>query len=377
MVTKNKTGRIMVRKLQIGEYLRRYDSMTAAERRAFMDRVGQWLRSGGRMLQGRAGDPDARLQNVLTAGASWNDAECQAFEEGARLLSALVGTADTWLPDMLYVKAAKRAIGNMTRTLLGFTVKGASAAKPAREQAAKPAGKDAVNKKRDGFKAPRKAEPEKVHDVKAGPATSVAAGAKPVTAAEAVPVRPKHIDQYVHLLPEKTQKKAARVRDLLRDLDAAREKMRLLMDAEGVKADDRAAWAKKATSLDNQIRAIYNELDAEWEKLVKSGRVTVDDLGNVRVSEVQDAPSAQEAKPELTSEQKARRRELRKWLGDKRRGNGSTRDAHVEKWKEAYREFLSLEGPSAAEDAKVAEAALHYGIDLAALAAEGKKEEGK
>ena len=30
--------------------------MTAAERRAFMDRVGQWLRSGGRMLQGRAGE---------------------------------------------------------------------------------------------------------------------------------------------------------------------------------------------------------------------------------------------------------------------------------------------------------------------------------
>ena len=370
----------MVRKLQSGEYLKRYDNMTAAERRAFMDRVGQWLRSGGRLLQDRAGDPDARLQNVLTAGSSWNDAECQAFEEGALLLSALVASADTWLPDLLYAKAAKRAIGNMTRTLLGFTVKGAAAAPAPKEvpAAKNRKGTQAVGK---GLQKPEKAAKEekpaaKAYTVKAGDAASVTPDAKPVTTTAAVPVRPKHIDQYVHLLPEKTQKRAAKVKDLLRDLDAAREKMRLLMDAEGVKADDRAAWARKATNIDNQVRSIYDELDAEWEKLVKSGRVVVDDLGNARVVEepgTPDTPDTPSEKPELTSEQKARRRELRKWLGDKRRGNGSTREAHVEKWKEAYREFLALEGPAAAGDEKVAEAARHYGIDLTEIGETEKK----
>jgi hypothetical protein len=184
-----------------------------------------------------------------------------------------------------------------------------------------------------------------------------------------VPVRPKHIDQYVHLLPKATQEKAAKVKDLLTELDYAREQARLLADAPQANPGDRAAWASKATKIDAQVGAIYRELDAEWEKLAKSGRVVVDDLGNARVkptpdpSQVGGEDVATEA-AELTSEQKARRRELRKFLTDTRRGNGKTREEHLSKWQEAWKEYLTLEPMEAAlADEKIMEAAKHYGVN--------------
>ena len=103
----------MVQKLQRSGYLKRYDNMTAAERAEYESRVGEWMRSEWKLLMAKAQEFNARMQNVLAISATWNDAECQAFEEGAKLLSALIALTDTWLPDMLYFKSAKRAIGIM------------------------------------------------------------------------------------------------------------------------------------------------------------------------------------------------------------------------------------------------------------------------
>lgn len=365
----------MVRKIQSDEYLKRYDKMTVAERQAYKDRVGQWLRSGGRLLSGRAADFDARLQNVLMVSISWNDAECQAFEAGAHLLSALVNSADTWLPDLLYIKAAKRAINNMIRALSSISfidTKGAGAPvnqKPKEE----PSGK--TRKETEAVETgSTKAAAKPLHTEKEKKEERGKRKEEGQTSDGRVlplPVRPKHIDQYVHLLPAKTQERAAQVRGLLRDLDVARENARKLMDA-GEQGDKIAQWAKKATSLDAKVRSIYKELDAEWDKLVKAGRVVVDVFGNARVvpdGEPLDTVAEQE-KPELTSEQKHRRRELRKWLIDIRRGaEGKAREKRIEQWKVNIREYLTLEPlETALKDEKLVVAAEHFGVDIKAAA---------
>lgn len=340
----------MVRKLQASEYLKRYDNMTADERSAYQDRVGQWLGSGGQALLLRSDGSDVRLKNVLQASVGWNDAECAAFEEGARLLSALFGNCDTWLPDMLYVKAAGRCIRRMANSLSAIASSSAdgkgdsSCLKPADVLTTTQAGLEKEQFLADG--------------VRQAPDAS---GTVPP-----VPVRPKHIDQYVHLLPKSTQERAGEVRELLRELDVAREKARLLMGSPQANPADMGAWAKKATQIDNKLRGIYDELDREWENLVKSGRVVVDAFGNLSVADIEESGSAadEKEKPELTSEQKARRRELRKWLIDTRRGNGNARKTHVKKWHKNFCEYLTLEGKTAYEDMKNVEAAKHYGIDL-------------
>lgn len=67
----------------------------------------------------------------------------------------------------------------------------------------------------------------------------------------------------------------------------------------------------------------------------------------------------------LMSKQRARRRELRKWLVDTRRGNSyNTREEHIRKWHDNFKEFITIEGNAAYKDAKIIEAAKHYGIDL-------------
>ena len=183
-------------------------------------------------------------------------------------------------------------------------------------------------------------------------------------------VRPKHIDQYVHLLPKKTQEKAATVRGLLRDLDTARENMRKLMQA-GEHSDKMAQWARTATNLDEKVKKIYLELDSEWEKLVNTGKVTVDALGNVSVTDSAATQSqhTEPEKPELTAEQKRRRRELRKWLIDTRRGaEGKAREKRIEQWKLNIREYLTLEPAEAAlKDKKIVAAAKHYGVKIEEL----------
>lgn len=360
----------MVRKIIGSEYLKRYDNMTAEERTAYESRVGDWLSVSAQSLVKHSETFEARLQNVQQVSTGWNDTECQAFEEGAVLLSALVGTADTWLPDMLYIKSAKRAIKLMFELLRNVDANEVDVVTQQHTEQEDNAAEKPKEEPAEGTKSETQAvggnaaeQAGETFTVEAGGAASIAPDAKSTTVTTMVPERPKHIDQYVHLLPEKTQERAAQVKDLLRELDEVRGKMNLLMDDQTAKDDDRAAWAKKATAIDNKLRQIYDELDKEWNALVKSGRVVVDDLGNARI--VNEVKSDEPEEPaEKTSDDKARRRELRKWLVDTRRGNGDTREEHVRKWQENFKEFLAIEGDAAYEDEKIKAAAGHYGIGL-------------
>ena len=347
----------MIRKISGSEYLKRYDNMSASERTEYESRVGGWLSVDGQALVKRCETFEARLQNVLQVSAGWNDQECQAFEDGAVLLSALVGQADTWLPDMLYVKSAKRAVKLMFEALWRIDA-GSLTPSPS------PTGEGSVG----GGKVAEK-------DTK-GSGTSVSL----------VPARPKHIDDYVHLLPEKTQEHASHYGELMDELRESRRKLDLLMEDKTATDKDREAWAKKVKKLDDTIGAIKRELDEGWNNLVKQGRVVVDDLGMAHVlplvqtsdgkEAVQTTPTEDcsiktqspnlggEGAAEMTSEDKDRRRSIRKWLVDTRRGNGDTREEHVKKWQENFREFLAFEGDAAYEDEKVMAAAEHYGIDI-------------
>lgn len=389
-----KTDKNMIRKVQGNEYLKRYDNMTSVEREAYEDRVGQWLSDSSHMLAGKGDVFEARMQNVLQVSAAWNDRECQAFEEGARLLSALVGICDTWLPEMLYVKSARRAIRKMVESLWDIDGKAAAGTVEADKSGLIPKEERAEGT----VKATHAVGGKPVSTFQGGAGNGAVGGAnknnktitnsqEPVTVSQSllVPVRPKHIDQYVHLLPRKVQEHAAQVQGLYRELDDAREKLRLLLDDVTASAADREAWAKKATKCDNTLRKIFGELDAEWAKLVQSGRVVVDDLGNARTlprplsesegsdctcsGETNYAPPLQGVDGDgsvgpLTSEQRARRRELRKWLTDTRRGNGAARGERVKKWYENFREYLTLEGDKAFDDEKIKEAIRHYDIDI-------------
>lgn len=366
----------MIRKISSSDYLKRLDNMNGEERQAYRERVGKWLLDKKTLaVMQRSVEPNAQLQNVPQCSTGWNDAECKAFDEGAVLLTAVMHQAETWLPDMLYVKSAKRCIRRMHEILKGVCESEAmeivtkqSADKKPKEEPAEGTAK--------ATQAVGKGSQTKT-TVKMGGANTVAPDAKSTTVTELQPVRPKHIDQYVHLLPQKTQERAAQVKDILHELDSSREKMRLLMDDETASAADREAWAKKATSIDNKVRKIYDELDAEWDKLVKSGRVVVDDLGNARVVESvggqvpgsansQDG-SARDLSPdrltELTSEQRKQRKALRKWLLDTRYGKGDKLKDYQKRWQDKFKEYAALDG-TAYTDEKILAAAKHYEIDI-------------
>ena len=369
----------MVRKIKLTEYLKGYDAMSDGERKDYLKRVGEWLTGDGKRLAAATDRPMAKAQNIMLLSSRWSKDDCMAFYEGTLLLSALAGVADTWLPTQLYAKSAYRAIRQMMTLLSNPDAR--------QEKAPTPQG--------GGAAAHYNHEPKRAAGAGAGlpqalPSPDVdgrgdrhlGAGASPQDHQASpedqpglVPVRPRHIDQYVHLMPQKTQERASQVKGLLRDLDDAREKARLLMEA-GEHPDKIELWARKATRLDNALKSIYRELDSEWAKLVKQGRVWVDDLGNAHVKPLpQPLPkgegedcateAAGAAAQELTSEQKHRRRELRKFLTDTRRGNGDTREEHVIKWKENFKEYLTLEPKEKAlDDQKIIEAMKHYDISL-------------
>jgi hypothetical protein len=107
-------------------------------------------------------------------------------------------------------------------------------------------------------------------------------------------VRPRHIDQYVHLLPEATQKRAAMYGELMREFDLSREKLRIVMEDPHASDMDREQWAKRVSKLDEQIGAIRKELDREWEKVAASGRVVVDELGMAHLVNPTPDPSPKE-----------------------------------------------------------------------------------
>lgn len=393
----------MIKKLTTGEYLKDYRTMTAQEREAYRKMVGEWLRSSGERLLALTDRPMARAQNLMSMSARWTKEDCEAAHEGAVLLTALMAVTETWLPSQLWVKSAWRAVRQISSVLSEVKnekpkVKngaGAQGEVGPNTQNTRSTRNTQSNQKAEravAALAPKgrlpKQEPQGALQAQGrtqgNPATEStgtlpAAVSAPLPTGKPhgtlIPARPKHIDQYVYLLPKGTQERAGAVRGLLRELDEAREKMRLLMEDAQAKPDARAAWARKATRIDATLKGIYRELDAEWEKLVKSGRITVDALGNANVAPSPQNGEAQDTVAELTSEQKARRRELRKWLIDLRRGKeGKAREKRIEQWKENWKEYLMLEPLEAAlKDEKVVAAAAHFGISLAPLEMKSEK----
>ena len=405
----------MIQKIKSVEYLKRCDNMSGAERQSLGDRVGQWLRSGARLLARRAEEPDARMLNVMQVSAGWNDQECAAWEEGARLLTAFSGVTDTWLPEMIYVKAAKRSIRRMTEVLKG---QGCPHPLPVKDGSGRPQEGGAGERNRrieeENANKAAKEDPAKTN----GNGRDKIAVQQTMTAqASSIVPRPKHIDQYVHLLPEKTQERAAQYGPLKREIEAARENMRLLMNDPHSSAQEREKWAKLAARNDEKIARINAELDREWEKVAATGRVAVDDLGMAHIigpetggdsipqaepaaepsgegiqepaaepaAEPAQEPKRKPGRPAMTEEEKKaaaekraeekaagkearkkaeddkRREYLKKWLRDTRTAPS---DERCKQWKKNCRELVELGGEITDSIRKAGE---YYGADPANL----------
>lgn len=370
----------MVQKIANENYLKRIDNMTFAEREDYLRRVGEWLKNKARLIEPKAYDQTAMFQNVQQISATWNDDELQAWNEGAVLLTALMSVSETWLPDTLFTKAAKRTILQMIGCLRG--------AMKLRET-----GRQGVKGQSRG-QVPGSATTEtSPHDMPVpmlpqyptpNPSPDRGGEFQPITHVKPMVVRPKHIDQYAHLLPVKTQERAAQYGPLMREMEAAREKLRLLVNDQHSSAKDREAWAKRIAAIDKQAKSILKELDKEWDILVQKGGVVVDDLGNVSVLKINDKgqmtndkrDARKPGRPPMTEEQKAARAEakaaekraedkrkaalLRKWLIDRR--NAKTEE-QKEKWLKKFQEMVRLGGEEAVTD-KVCEAAEYYGVEI-------------
>lgn len=398
----------MIRKILVRDYLKGYGDMTAEERKAFVGRVGEWLVRDGMRLQTLTDRPMARSQSLMTITTRWTAEDTKAVTDGIMLMSALVGVTDTWLPTQIYIKSAYRAVRQVVAVLTDFAkgkVNGLNLLANPATGAPMPKTNNATTSGR-GAAASYNHEPKRAAGAGAGkpqalPAAAVAkrntkntettekvgSGVAGVIQPSAishqsssvvVPARPKHIDQYVHLLPKETQERAEQYGELMQQLGEARNNMQLLMDDDHASAKSREQWAKQATRIDKKIRAIREELDREWDKVAESGRVRTDAFGNAflvpdgespEMADDGEAPETLNLKPEtceLTSEQKKRRRELRKWLIDLRRGKeGKNREKRIELWRVNWKEYLTLEPKEKAlEDEKILEAAKHFGIDL-------------
>jgi len=419
----------MIRKILVRDYLKGYGDMTAEERKAFVGRVGEWLTSDGARLLAMTDRPMARSQSLMTITTRWTTDDARAVTDGITLMSALVGVADTWLPTQIYMKSAYRAVRQVVEVLSSLNIGHVTFLRPdgskrpeverniktVAQTATGQRGKATGRRPETGNAAahynhePKRAAgagADKPQTLSTPVGATVCPGSKrqggdviatqqtkkeyqptdtslishlsPLTS-KMVPARPKHIDQYVHLLPKETQERAAGYSELMRQLGEARDNMQLLMDDDHASAKSREQWAKQATRIDKKIRAIRDELDREWKKVAENGHVVIDDLGmahlvptsqcNAALNE--DGTSAGgeggEREPaELTSEQRKRRRELRKWLIDLRRGKeGKDREKRIEQWRVNWQEYLTLEPrEKALEDEKILEAAKHFGIDL-------------
>lgn len=377
-----KRNEAMIKKIKRDEYLERYEAMSDEERKDYQKRVGEWLGDGGRWLIELTERPMAKSQNIVLLSARWKEKEVGAFAEGAQLLTALVGVAETWLPTQLYAKSAYRAVRQMVGCLEGQT-ETLPRPLPVKEGSDYTNGGDG----RDGMSGQRMKEALGTKTPSAKPTGTVteAVAAPSLTgkAGGVALVRPRHIDQYVHLLPEATQKRAAMYGELMRDFDLSREKLRIVMDDPQASDRDREEWAKRVSKLDGQIGAIRRELDREWEKVAASGRVVVDELGMAHLLPVGEATGTGSfpavagltdgtALAAPTTDEKAddlrRAAQLRKWLIDTRYGNkgAEKRAKYQEKWREKYREMVRLGGMEAVTE-KVREAAKHYEIDLDSL----------
>lgn len=415
----------MIKKILVRDYLKGYGDMTAEERKAFVCRVGEWLTQDGARLLTMTDRPMAKSQSLMTITTRWTSEDTKAVMDGIMLMSALVGVADTWLPTQIYMKSAYRAVRQVyiiLNSLVGVGVKGKAdglnvainpitgAPMPKTNNTTTSERGKATGRRPEAGNAaaPYNQEPKRAAGAGAGKPqalpssvgatacpgskrqggdviatqqtkkeqqptdTSLTSHLSPLTS-KMVPARPKHIDQYVHLLPKATQERAAEYGELMRQLGEARDNMQLLMDDDHASAKSREQWAKQATRIDNKIRALREELDREWEKVAASGRVRTDAFGNAFLmpdgkpsGTVADGDGGEQEPAELTSEQKKRRRDLRKWLIDLRRGKeGKDREKRIEQWRVNWKEYLTLEPmEKALKDEKILEAAKHFGIDL-------------
>lgn len=346
----------MIRKIRRDECLPRYDRMNAKERRVYLKQVSTWLDYEKDRLMLLAERPMAKAQNIIQLSARLSQEDCMAFHNGAILLSAHTGLTDTWLPTQLYFYAASRAVKRMAEILekvQGDKVQGDKV------QGGKVQSDKVQGDKEQGTKANGNSNRN---------GNGKTSNLKPSTIS---PVRPRHIDQYVHLLPQATQEKASRYRELRREIDEAREKLRLLTNDTNASAASREQWAKHITKLDNQVGSINRELDREWAKLVKQGKVVVDDLGMAHV--VPEAAlegqgdkvhgdkvqrTKENGKP---SKQSDRKEYLKKWLRDTRYG---TKETKGKEWEKNLKELLKLGGKVTPSIRKAAE---HYGVDIESL----------
>lgn len=398
----------MIRQIQANEYMKRVASMTEAERLDLAKRVGEWLDTSAKLLMSHTNDPLARMQSVMQMGGEWNDAEQEAFMEGVRLLTPFMAIADTWLPTMIYTKAARRCILNMIEVLRGNVGKlrivpqsvpdRVPSPKPEKTQAKdlqtqlspKPAlpintttSTQPTDKSEKKVGRPRKMTKEE-EQAALSPNLFAPNENKSTNDATSSPVipRPKHIDQYVYLLPERTQIRAAQYGPLMRELEQARSNMKLLIDDPHAKPSERERWAKTAVKIDNQIAALRRELDAGWANLVDTGRVVVDDMGMAHIidpetgkiadpkpvviaptDDAQEKPKEQpkpKEKPKpLTPEEKAKRISyLQKWLRDPR---ATATEERKKQWEENARELLNLGGKLSDAMVKAGE---HYGAKV-------------
>ena len=382
----------MIRRIKTTEYLKQYGAMSDGERQEYQRRVGEWLAQDGARLYELTDRPMAKAQNMVLMSARWTKEDCQAFQDGALLLSALAGQADTWLPTQLYAKSAFRAVRQMVALLGGVAGGDAIATQKTKKKQTPPLAPPLDG--RGAADAQRGAAMQGAIPAGKPQGTLPAKVTTPLPRREgqgggSALVRPRHIDQYVHLLPEATQKRAAGYGELMREFDEAREKLRIVMDDPHASDKERQGWATRVRNLDGQIGAIRRELDAEWEKVAASGRVVMDDLGMAHLISPTPDPSPKErgvdttdGEPEAMPEAKANEKAdnerkaalLRKWLIDTRYGNkdADSRAKYQQKWREKYREMVRLGGIESVTE-KVKTAAEHYGIDIAELDNEKKE----
>lgn len=385
----------MIQKVLPSEYLQGYEKMTDKERETYRRRVGEWMSSDGARLLEMTDRPMAKSQNLMLMGIRWSKDDCRAVYEGMLLLTALMGQTDTWLPAALFAKSAWRAVRKICSELSAVqaanhqekTVKHAQATGSAKQE--NKSGNTNANSQTAGSAV-------NIQSAKSGKSEGTQTDKQdvanqPTARTDRIPARPKHIDQYVHLLPKATQERAAKVKGLLREMDETRETMRMMMGRVDVSAQVMANLSTAVSKIDKELRYIYDELDREWKKLAESGRIALDELGHAHIVDAPQDGTAQDTAPSvkpaetgspkrgrkpMTDEEKAakaaereKRRKaerqrkaslIRKWLIDTR--NAKT-DEQKEKWLQRYREMVAIGGEQTVTK-KVTEAAAFYGISL-------------
>lgn len=352
----------MIYRITPNEWLKRVDNMTKAEMQELANRVGEWLRRGAKTLLPKAEEPLARMMSVEQVSTGWTTEAQDAFNEGVRLLSPFAFTTDTWLPDMIYTKAAKRSIYRIVDILKHNLPK--LVALPEPEQGAAPTPR--AHNHKDA----------KPHNCKTAQLQSIA------NESVAIVPRPKHIDQYIHLLPEGTQKRAQSYGQLVQDLGTARGNMRLLLEDSKATTAERERWAKTAVALDQKIGDLRKELDAEWNKLATSQRVTVDVFGIAHILGENEKTTSHETKIKVKNEENsekhpkphkkehisrkqysedeknARIKYLQKWLRDPR---PAATPEHKKRWQEYAKELKELGGELTKSIEKAAD---HYKVKM-------------